>query len=77
MTIETKYNIGDEAWVIAENEVQRLRIKEVTASASSATRSEDGVFEVLNFRIVYHFVNGEQVTESRCFPTKEDLIKSL
>jgi hypothetical protein len=77
MTIETKYNIGDEVWVIAENEVQRLRIKEVTASASSATRSEDGRFEVLKFRIVYHFKNGEQVSESRCFPTKEELLKSL
>lgn len=77
MTIETKYNIGEEVWVIAENEVQRLRIKEVTASASSATRSEDGRFEVLKFRIVYHFVNGEQVSESRCFSTKDELLMSL
>lgn len=77
MTIETKYNIGDEVWVIVENKVQRLRIKEVTASAHTATRSEDGRFEVLKFRIVYHFVNGEQVSESRCFSTKEELIKSL
>jgi hypothetical protein len=77
MTIETKYNIGDEVWVIVENEVQRLRIKEVTASAHTVTRSEDGKFEVLKFRIVYHFVNGEQVPESRCFPTKEELLKSL
>ena len=77
MTIETKYNIGDEVWVIAENKVQRLWIKEVTASANNATRSEDGKLKVLEFRIVYHFENGEQVSESKCFPTKEELLKSL
>ena len=77
MTIETKYNIGDEVWVIAENKVQRLWIKEVTASANNATRSEDGKLKVLEFRIVYHFENGEQVSESKCIPTKEELLKSL
>lgn len=77
MTIETKYNIGDEVWVIADNMVQRLRIQEVTASASKASMSEDGRFEVLAFRIVYHFGDWEQVSENKCFPTKEELIKSL
>lgn len=77
MTIETKYNIGDEVWVIAENEVQKLRIQECKVSTARATRSEDGKFQVIEYRIVYYFGDGEWASESKCFPSKEELIKSL
>jgi hypothetical protein len=77
MTIETKYDIGDEVWVIIENEVQKLRIQECKVSTARATRSEYGKFQVIEYRIVYYFGDGEWVSESKCFPTKEELLKSL
>ena len=77
MTIETKYNIGNEVWVIAENKVQKLRIQECKVSTARATRSDDGKFKVIEYRIVYYFEDGEWASESKCFPTKEELLKSL
>lgn len=77
MTIETEYNIGDAVWVIAGNELQKLRIQECKVSTARATRSEDGKFQVIECRIVYYFGDGEWASESKCFPTKEELLKSL
>jgi hypothetical protein len=77
MTIETRYDIGDEVWVIVENRVQKLRIQECKVSTARATRSEDGKFQVIEYRIVYYFEAGEWASESDLFPTKEELLKSL
>lgn len=77
MTIETKYNIGQWVWVIVENEVQKLRIQECKVSTARATRSEDGQFQIIEYRVVYYVGDGEWASESKCFPTKEELLKSL
>lgn len=77
MIIETKYNIGDEVWAIIENEVQKLRIQECKVFTARATRSDDGKFQVIEYRIVYYFGDGEWASESKCFATKEELLKSL
>ena len=69
MTIETKYKIGDEVWVVAVNqvlmrEVVKVRIVGINEKygyeVTSDTWLKRGLFE-----------------EKRLFPTKEELIKSL
>ena len=71
MKIETKFNIGDEAWFIAKGKavkdiVNRIHIhigsdKNITYSFKD--KSITGLFEVIE--------------ESSIFPTKEELLKSL
>ena len=71
MTIETKYNIGDEVWFIWENRAQRALIKgikHITADPEiSVTYELDKMWydAPLLFR------------EFALFPTKEELLKSL
>ena len=64
MTIETKYNIGDEVWVktysgnVYCNRITGIHIK------------QDGL-------IVYSLLNFADRTEDELFPTKEELLNSL
>lgn len=64
MTIETKYNIGDEVWVktysgnVYCNRITGIHIK------------QDGL-------IAYSLLNFADRTENELFPTKEELLKSL
>jgi hypothetical protein len=64
MTIETRYDIGDEVWVktytgnVYCNRITRIYIK------------ENGI-------IMYSLLNFADRTESDLFPTKEELLKSL
>lgn len=77
MTIETKYNIGDEVWVIAENEVQRLIIDGIRVEGCSL-KVEDSVRSFFSRLTIYYYFDGvDYVAEHKCFPTKEELIKSL
>ena len=77
MTIETKYNIGDEGWVIAENEVQRLIIDGIRVDGCSL-KVEDSVCPFFSrLTIYYYFDVAGYVAESKCFSTKEELLKSL
>ncbi len=77
MTIETKYNIGDEVWVIAENEVQHLIIDGIRVDGCSL-KVEDSVHPFFSrLTIYYYFDRAGYVAEHKCFPTKEELIKSL
>ena len=76
MTIETKYNIGDEVWVILDNRVQRRVIKDF--SIKSETRYDAFRVRYCSKIIVkYYFGDGEYVDETMCFPTKEELLKIL
>ena len=71
MTIETKYNIGDEVWFIARDRVWRLKVESITVGFTLSTR------------IVYGFDSGDplfgrfNIPEGCLFPTKEELLKSL
>ena len=67
MTIETKYNIGDEMWFIWENKVQHSCITHVLKTS---------IKNFYEFDIIYnkHHV---MMAESDIFPTKEELLKSL
>ena len=77
MTIETKYNIGDEVWAIVENRAQCLRIEGVTINTLDEMFNESG--ELVSYRIgvKYYLGDGEWAHEVDCFPTKEELLKSL
>lgn len=77
MTIETKYNIGDEVWVIAENEVQRLIIDGIRVEGCSL-KVEDSVCPFFSRLTIYYYFDGVgYIPEHKCFHAKEELIKSL
>ena len=77
MTIETKYNIGDEVWCIVENRAKCLRIEGVAISSLAETFDESGKLTSYRIRIKYYLGDGEWVDDANCFPTKEELLKSL
>lgn len=77
MTIETKYNIGDEVWAIVENRAQCLRIEGVAISTLGEIFDDSGKLISYRIRIKYYFGDGEWANDVNCFPTKEELLKSL
>ena len=72
MTIETKYNIGDEVWFMSDNEICNAKI-----TAIHAHNDDTGLY------ITYSCDDtpvGQALNTlfERCFfPTKEELLKSL
>ena len=69
MTIETKYNIGDEVWFIEEGEPIKDEILSIEINIY-----KDSIF------VEYLFANDSYpygLNESYLFPTKEELLKSL
>jgi hypothetical protein len=77
MTIETKYNIGDGVWVVAENEVQHLIIDGIRVDGCSI-KVEDSVHPFFNRLTIYYYFDGVgYIPEHKCFHAKEELIKSL
>lgn len=77
MTIETKYSPGDKVWAIIENRAQCLRIEGVTVSTINRTFDESGKLISYRIGIKYYLGDGEWVNDINCFPTKDELIKSL
>jgi hypothetical protein len=77
MTIETKYNIGDEVWTIVENRAQCLRIEGLAVSTSNETFDDSGKLISYRIRINYYLGDGVWVNDVDCCPTKEELLKSL
>lgn len=70
MTIETKYNIGDEVWFILGNKARQGKILGITFN------------KLGNSLICYYYnvsvgVSHGSFNESDLFPTKEELLKSL
>ena len=71
MTIETKYNIGDEVWAIVDNKPQKCRVGRI-----------DTVHIGLLSRISYFLLFDQQQYRFECkeefvFHTKEELLKSF
>mgnify|MGYP003424706956 FL=1 len=70
MTIETKYNIGDEAWFILGSKALQGIILEI-------------IFNKVGHALIgYHYnvqvgVSQSSFNEPDLFPTKEELLKSL
>ena len=73
MTIETKYNIGDEVWVMHDNKVKRGIIIKIDASLERDMNSQNvgkSVYYGL-YDFPYPYI------ENHIFTTKEELLKSL
>ena len=68
MTIETKYNIGDEVWTIVEDKVSECPILSITV--------KKGIWKE-EIEVMYYIDNCEWRYEQELFPTKEELLKSL
>ena len=77
MTIETKYNIGDEVWAIVENEVQCNQIGGIKVQTDAVMSRQDVSGVNIPIRIKYYLWDGNWVDEHKVFPTKEELLKSL
>ncbi len=68
MQIETKYNIGDSAWVMFSNRCEEQKIYKIAITITAEAEPE----------IRYWLSNTNMVLlERHIIPTKEDLLKSL
>jgi hypothetical protein len=92
MTIETKYNIGDEVWFMCENKAQQSYIVDIRVKCEKED-AEDLFNDCPHPPIVkdgitievFYWVKKLNVAckadwlyrEQNLFPTKEELIKSL
>jgi hypothetical protein len=81
MTIETKYNIGDEVWCIEQEEdwskdYKTYKRKCIVEAIHTSKYGEDKTHVIysLSTEIERHWISKH---ESDVFPTKEELIKSL
>ena len=74
MTIETKYNIGDEVWLMYEN-------RDVTAQVISIKMIvEELMFGTIIVNIYYRIKNqhfDREISEPHIYASKEELLKSL
>ena len=77
MTIDTKYNIGDEVWVIMNNKAQHLRIEAIEVGIEKAMITEDGILSICEYKTSYSVGWGNWCEECDVYPTKEELLKSL
>lgn len=67
MEIKTKFNINDEIWTMADNKAVTGIIKSISINIIS-NKTEINYVMMFNNRIR---------EESKCFKTKEELLKSL
>lgn len=70
MTIETKYNIGDEVWVCYNMMLEKMIITHISIYCR---KRGDG----FRTEIRYVLNNCISVSEKMLFPTKEELLKNL
>lgn len=77
MTIETKYNIGDEVWGIFRNKAKCKTINNIRTFGDLRITDECGRIFDVKIKIEYLFLNDEWVGEESLYPTKEELLKSL
>lgn len=72
MTIETKYNIGDEVWVEFFMKATRMIVKSIEFRKDEHTESAS--YFVVNINDRRECCDAD---ECELFPTKEELLKSL
>ena len=68
MTIETKYNIGDEVWFMYENRAHKSKINAIYVSFYEDMQTVKYSFG----NYIYEFKQNEEL-----YLTKEELLKSL
>lgn len=71
MTIETKYNIGDEVWVIEDDKPRCKRVKEINIQVGDCFSKSNEV--EIDYTFGIYCIRAEE----RVSPTKEELLKSL
>lgn len=77
MVIETKHNPGDRVWAIIDNRAQCVRIESVAVQTTKELFNDAGELVSFTYKCSYYVGDGYWVRESECFPTKEELLKSL
>lgn len=72
MTIETKYNIGQEVWGIVNGGAHKLKIRSIVPHYSKE-------YKVIKYGFGKTPYTGyfDLIEESKLYPTKEELLKSL
>lgn len=71
MTIETKYNIGDEVWFMNENKVYVSFVEDVRVKRNNKNTKIEYMVESMQKK------DFGLKKEQDLFPTKEELLKSL
>lgn len=71
MTIETKYNIGNEVWVMSDGKPTQGKVKWIDIHIGRLGKEQiiEVRYQVLSYDTPY--------SEGLVFPTKEELLKSL
>lgn len=72
MTIETKYNIGDEVWGEWYMEITRFKVTCISIIVVGTITSI-----LYDLEDTQDYTNDARMTEEYLFPTKEELLKSL
>lgn len=76
MTIETKYNIGDEVWFMYENKATTMIIEYIEVICGFKLNKHGD--EVREIKVTYLDISAShRLSEHKLFPTKEELLKSL
>lgn len=74
MTIETKYNIGDEVWMMYENRAETAQVISMEVTVEELMFGT--IIENLYYRIKnQHF--DRKISEPHIYASKEELLKSL
>jgi hypothetical protein len=80
MTIETKYNIGDEVWFMADNKVHKAIIYGF-ACEQACGYIKDGeprcVYTDVDYIVCISQGHTSKMYDCDLFPSKEELLKSL
>ena len=74
MTIETKYNIGDEVWLMYENKAITAQVIEMNVEISKHIMSYVSANCYCKIKCPLFT---REIHDSHLFPTKEELLKSL
>lgn len=85
MTIETKFNFGDTAFVLAANQVHEVKIIGVNVQYSNTFERIEGrgcvscsmPKQYITYRVKYQSGGESNFEETDIFTTKQDLLNSL
>ena len=90
MEINTKYNIGDEVWMMCRNKVISAKVASISifiledrstvAEGNTLTDSDIKIIKKNGVLIRYVLLQGSRrllAVEQRLYPTKEELLNSL
>lgn len=78
MTIETKYNIGDEVWVKYSGEPMSAKvIGRCVNQESLKIQGEQKIYQIEKYALLTEEGIFEGIYPTSMYPTKEELLKSL